>query len=55
MKKLKELKKNNPNWTDLGREVRKIFTHITISGTIYYINRDLPNDRDLGKFVSEHF
>jgi hypothetical protein len=51
-KELINLIKSYPNIYDLGYKVRNKFTHITINNKRYYINRDFPNNGDLGKFLS---
>jgi hypothetical protein len=51
MEKLIELKKLYPNWTDLGKAVRKEFKEINVNGKLYYVNKDFPNDMELGKFI----
>ena len=51
MERLIQLKELYPNWTDLGKAVRKEFTEINVNGKKYNLNTDFPNDRGLGKFI----
>ena len=52
---LKKLKKEYPNLGDLGKKVRSLYTHLKINGKEYYLNKDIPNDIDLGIILQENF
>ena len=53
MERLKELKNQYPNWVDLGREVRREFSTLILNNNIYNLNKDVPNDSDLGKLIDK--
>ena len=51
---LKNLKTKYPNLVDFAKKVRSLYTHITINGKEIYLNKDFPNDQELGKFLESN-